>query len=1244
MLALNRRAGFVHNLSHRAPCVNTRRRHVTSEELLMFAYNVSNAKVAAAGELLWLVTLDDEVLVQTPGTRTPNHAALAKQLKGAEWAKAKIMAGEPLGFGGTIADGKITYSGLMGSEGSVPKAYDPHGSIVGGNRVREAVEKVYIQAEQMGIPVDPSYSLNAVVPGQGLVPHERGLIGKIATSGSFYNEVLGKDVDFLDDGILEDFRHSTQAWSVYDKDTGDYYEIREDGTVYDAETGEHVGSFDAFVDPTSREPDDDRDLDWYPDWHGAKKEAISWDFRAPKVPADEEMLRAFAADVQGLLGEADSGFVYQRVLEITKGDIPWNTTPWHWNRAVKRVAEQVGSFDQPRGPRVDDGPAGDMPFGSPSSPRRMTNMQKGAPYPGHHDEDKSHDKEHIKGAPEKVNEIYHACMRDGEGDKEKCAKIAWSTYKKMKKKKSEVEKTAGTFEYLAAPMGIHGRTGEVMGALGLSATVTLPPNGDYPEGLVAQIPGQAMDIAWWGLDYEDWEAEGVVVQVETDADPTVVTAIFDALGGRAPANFESLDPQVQQAISAMVDVGAFQPQASLRFGNDAVVCPKCGSHTLRAYDQGANNIKCLTCGNEFHRELLKNPEAKAGKWTVEGMGGRAQGPNARDIMRSEIIRELGLQRISLEQNDMINAAIQRASIEVNKGSTALPHRALQSVTWGAIKDLAVSYMGGTGLEAGDEDVLNMWPDTLPWDEAEQDYYRNARTAAGYGFDGGAAEDFTEFEDGGMDEQEEIRHIQKMVNDGMWGMQGSYGREMMRAIENGLVALGPDPAQDYYGNRIPSRFEVQPGTKGSVEFVNENSPYGVLDPESVDEPGSTTLDDLGVPPEGEDYYRGAKVAAEGKYNAGQRVQIEHQSHKGQRGTIVEYSGKHEDFDEEQYKILLDSGEELENVNESFFKKIKSAKNMRNENLPDSTQEYSLDTMHIAAPGYPLMPGETPQMEDEMLLRGSDPYAGRSAPGDFEDEMDIANCPACDGPGMLLGEMAGRVHYRCRNCGLDFSHKEEPEVPAEVLPPEPPPAPVAPEPQGPPAPGMPGQFMGHTAKWQDSNGQPLSAGAWYRMHHKGYKVPDVVRILNLEDNRIEAAIDTDVKGAFPIIISENHEYSFEPITKEAEWLSDLWLDDDGEFETPFNVPTEIPEWEGEPTEFIPTVGIAPDVIPFSEEEQEYYRSASNWRIARRKFSPAEQRALIEENVDGRARNMDKLDLTGTHYELKEADLDPDFLWGM
>lgn len=73
-------------------------------------------------------------------------------------------------------------------------------------------------------------------------------------------------------------------------------------------------------------------------------------------------------------------------------------------------------------------------------------------------------------------------------------------------------------------------------------------------------------------------------------------------------------------------------------------------------------------------------------------------------------------------------------------------------------------------------------------------------------------------DNGCDEQEYFVSIQKAINSGMWGLQGSYGRTMMAAIESGQCLLGKSRARDYYGNVIPSRDDVQFGTKGSYKFV------------------------------------------------------------------------------------------------------------------------------------------------------------------------------------------------------------------------------------------------------------------------------------------------------------------------------------------------------------------------------------------------------------------------------------------
>jgi len=63
-------------------------------------------------------------------------------------------------------------------------------------------------------------------------------------------------------------------------------------------------------------------------------------------------------------------------------------------------------------------------------------------------------------------------------------------------------------------------------------------------------------------------------------------------------------------------------------------------------------------------------------------------------------------------------------------------------------------------------------------------------------------------------------MQRTINSGMWGMQGSHGRAMMEAISAGLCMLGKDEARDYYGNPVPSREQVKAGTKGSYDFVLE----------------------------------------------------------------------------------------------------------------------------------------------------------------------------------------------------------------------------------------------------------------------------------------------------------------------------------------------------------------------------------------------------------------------------------------
>lgn len=73
------------------------------------------------------------------------------------------------------------------------------------------------------------------------------------------------------------------------------------------------------------------------------------------------------------------------------------------------------------------------------------------------------------------------------------------------------------------------------------------------------------------------------------------------------------------------------------------------------------------------------------------------------------------------------------------------------------------------------------------------------------------------------EDEYLDALQEAVNTGVaWKLEGAVGRAAMNAIEAGQIALGETGHRDYWGNYVPSRHEVEPGTKGSAEFVAERS--------------------------------------------------------------------------------------------------------------------------------------------------------------------------------------------------------------------------------------------------------------------------------------------------------------------------------------------------------------------------------------------------------------------------------------
>lgn len=70
----------------------------------------------------------------------------------------------------------------------------------------------------------------------------------------------------------------------------------------------------------------------------------------------------------------------------------------------------------------------------------------------------------------------------------------------------------------------------------------------------------------------------------------------------------------------------------------------------------------------------------------------------------------------------------------------------------------------------------------------------------------------------MDIPEDAGQVQAIIDNGLaWQLEGSVGRHAMDYIDAGICMLGRNSFTDHYGNHIPSRFEVEPGTKGSGEY-------------------------------------------------------------------------------------------------------------------------------------------------------------------------------------------------------------------------------------------------------------------------------------------------------------------------------------------------------------------------------------------------------------------------------------------
>jgi len=63
----------------------------------------------------------------------------------------------------------------------------------------------------------------------------------------------------------------------------------------------------------------------------------------------------------------------------------------------------------------------------------------------------------------------------------------------------------------------------------------------------------------------------------------------------------------------------------------------------------------------------------------------------------------------------------------------------------------------------------------------------------------------------------VTSTQDQINSGLcWKMEGSVGRFAMEMIEAGVCMLPKERKIDYYGNTVPSRDDLKPGTKGTYK--------------------------------------------------------------------------------------------------------------------------------------------------------------------------------------------------------------------------------------------------------------------------------------------------------------------------------------------------------------------------------------------------------------------------------------------
>jgi hypothetical protein len=188
------------------------------------------------------------------------------------------------------------------------------------------------------------------------------------------------------------------------------------------------------------------------------------------------------------------------------------------------------------------------------------------------------------------------------------------------------------------------------------------------------------------------------------------------------------------------------------------------------------------------------------------------------------------------------------------------------------------------------------------------------------------------------------------------------------------------------------------------------------------------------------------------------------------------------------------------------------------------------------------------------------------------------------------------------------------------------------------------------WTDNEGQPLQVGGTYELKSSHYEIPDRITVVKVAPGHVVYTThtgDVDYKHELTKLDQQVNDYIF----AKAE---------DGELDSETDPSTQVPPVRPgqDPTPQIDDLSTPSTVVSneytgsFNGDNiasRDWLNESSNpvevdpammAKLAGKDYTPREQREFIDEA--GPARNLDKLDLTGTHYN-EISDDDPELaLW--